>query len=667
MLGLALLPSFNASAGIAGPVSIPGVPPLSALTNPDLVISTPGQSIAAGAYNSITVQNGGTGILQGAVTVDAAVLVQSGGTLNTNCQSLTGAASFTLDAGGTLLICNAAGITASGATGAVQTSGTRSFSSDANYIYSGSGAQVTGSGLPAQVRNLTSTNTATLTLSQALSIRQVLTLNAGNLVLNGRSLTLLSDASGTALIANLGAGAVSGTAVTVKRYIDPSKNAGLGYRHLIAPVANATVAAFGSGGTPPVVNAAYNSAADPTAVMPFPTVYYYDQARLATSPATTISVFDKGWVSPTALTNPASLATQGFTVQLPGASILSFTGLVGNSTGSISLSRASGATATDAGWNLIGNPYPSPLDFSTIPAGQRTNMDAAFYTYESTSQYGGSYRSYVNGVGNQLIGSAQAFFVRVSTGQTVGSLTLNNANRITTYTSQAPVYRGAADSRPRLTLALAGAGLTDELTLYAQTGATAGADSEYDAVKLANSNGLNLASLTPAGEQLAIDGRAAFSTATIPLAVTVPTSGQYTLTAAKLSNLPAGLQAELVDVQTGARTLLAAGAAYAFTAGSSPLAGRFWLNLTPASAPLASAAGLGAPTLALYPNPAHSAVTAVGLTPSTAITVLDVRGRVVLTASPDANGTARLAMPQDLAPGVYVVKNGAQARRLVVE
>ncbi|KAA9338731.1 T9SS type A sorting domain-containing protein [Hymenobacter busanensis] len=572
----------------------------------DLTISTP-QSVPAGSYNNITVTGTGAATLAGDVSVAGTLVVQTGGSLNTNCQNVTGAGSFTLQAGATLSICNAAGITASGATGAVQVTGTRSFSSDANYIYNGSGAQVTGNGLPAQVRNLTSTNTGTLTLSQNLAVREVVTLNAGSLNLNARTLTLLSDAAGTALVANLGAGSVLGTTVTVQRYIDPTLNPGMGYRHLVAPVANATVAAFGSGGTTLVVNPAYNSSTTPNLTTPFPTIFRYDQSRLASSPATTLSAFDKGWASPTNLSDAAQLATTGFTVQLPGASTLSFTGQVGNSSGTISLNRNSGATAADAGWNFIGNPYPSPLDFSTIPAGQRTNMDAAFYTFESTSQYGGQYRSYVNGFGNPLVGTAQAFFVRVSSGQTSGNLALDNSNRVTTYAQQSPVRRGN-DTRPQLTLTLSGQGLTDALTVYAQAGATDGADAEFDAVKLLNSTGLNLASLAIGGQEMAIDGRAAFGSSTlIPLAVWVPRTGSYVFTAEHLGNLPAGLTATLVDQQTGARTVLMSGATYAVTLAGTPAPGRFQLEF--GSRVTAATPAQLAQQVHLYPNPTAGQLT----------------------------------------------------------
>ncbi|MBF9221452.1 LamG-like jellyroll fold domain-containing protein [Hymenobacter ruricola] len=668
-----------------GPVSVSSATltayngPVFTVGYPDVVINTPGQSIAAGTYNSITVNSGGTGTLAGPVTVNSFVTVNNGGTLNTNCQALTGSSGFTLAAGGTLGICSAQGITASGATGAVQVTGPRNFSPDASYVYNGTVAQVTGNGLPAQVRNLTSTNSSALTLSQAVSVAQVLTLNTGNLNLSGRVLTLLSNASGTALVANLGSGFINGTTVTVQRYIDDSLNPGLGYRHLAAPVAGATVAAFGSGGTTPVVNNVYNLAADPGSVNPFPTIYRYDQSRLATSPATTLSAFDKGWVSPVALGDAAPLATTGFTVQLPGASTLSFTGQVGNGFGGITLGRNSGATAADAGLNLIGNPYPSPLDFSTITAAQRNNMDAAFYVFESNSQYGGNYRTYINGAGvSSLVGTAQAFFVRVTAGQTSGSLTLDNSNRITTYAQQAPVRR-TAETRPLVQLDLQGAnGLADAFIAYAESGATAGFDGEYDAPKLTNSSGLNLSSTATTGERLAIEGRPEFLASTVlPLQVGVPAAGTYTLTAAQLLNLPAGLDAYLRDAQTGQVVNLRTQPSYAFTVSnaSALITGRFELVFS-AQGVLATAPAALAAQVAVYPNPATATAfvelpAALGRT-AVAAELVDALGRAVQTLSLPAQGAAahRLDLAK-LATGVYALhlktSAGVIVKKLVVQ
>jgi|GEM_PF-1194374 len=78
-----------------------------------------------------------------------------------------------------------------------------------------------------------------------------------------------------------------------------------------------------------------------------------------------------------------------------------------------------------------------------------------------------------------------------------------------------------------------------------------------------------------------------------------------------------------------------------------------------------SGAGAG---LSLYPNPARGgAATLTGATPGAAVHVLDALGREVLTTTADASGTAALALPARHAPGVYVVRVGATALRLVVD
>lgn len=76
----------------------------------------------------------------------------------------------------------------------------------------------------------------------------------------------------------------------------------------------------------------------------------------------------------------------------------------------------------------------------------------------------------------------------------------------------------------------------------------------------------------------------------------------------------------------------------------------------------------GVAGLALYPNPALGGATLLsGAAPGAAVRVLDALGRPVATATADAAGTAALALPTGLAPGVYVVRAGQRAVRLTVE
>ncbi|UOQ96461.1 Ig-like domain-containing protein [Hymenobacter sp. 5317J-9] len=509
------------------------------------------------------------------------------------------------------------------------------------------------------------------TLSGPAAVQRVLTL-VGSLGTGGQPLTLLSSAAGTALVVNSG-GVVNGAA-TVQRYIDPSLNAGLGYRHYSAPVANTTVADLATSGFAPVVNPTYNASATPTLETPFPTVFGYDQSRLALT--NNLSAFDKGYFSPGALTDPLAVG-RGYTVNIGASQLVDFVGTLNNGTVALGLSRNAGPTAADAGWQLLGNPYPAPLDYSLVAPADRTNLDAAVYVFESTSQYNGQYRSYVNGVGgNPVIPSGQGFFARVSAGQTSGTLTFRNSQRLTSFDAT-PVRRGTSETRPLVQLTLRGATGTasDETYVYFQAGATAGVDAQYDAVKLPNTTGLNLASLA-AGTPLAINGLPYpnAATLTVPLAVAVPVTGTYSLTAAQVLNFPAGAQPYLRDLQLGTLTDLRLTPAYTFTQNAANTAARFELVFGPQQVLGAAAASLAA-QVALFPNPASKAVylelpASLRRTATTAA-LLDAVGRVVLTQALPA-GLATHTLPlTGLASGVYSLRlqteAGVVVKKLVVE
>jgi autotransporter-associated beta strand protein len=94
---------------------------------------------------------------------------------------ITGSGSFTLMAGGTLGITSAGGISSSGATGNIRVGGSRNFSTDADYIYNGLTAQVTGTGLPANVSNLTFDNAGgNVTFSSVCTITNLFAITTGS-------------------------------------------------------------------------------------------------------------------------------------------------------------------------------------------------------------------------------------------------------------------------------------------------------------------------------------------------------------------------------------------------------------------------------------------------------------------------------------------------------
>jgi hypothetical protein len=148
-------------------------------------------------FSGTTIQNYTSG---GTVANTVNFNVNNGAILYTGA-SLLGNGSigtFTLADGGTLGIGDAAGITTSGTTGNIRVTGTRTYNTGANYIYNGSAAQVTGTGLPATVNSLTFNNTVgAITFTAACAVTNDFSITAGSKANLG---TLLSHSAGTLIL-----------------------------------------------------------------------------------------------------------------------------------------------------------------------------------------------------------------------------------------------------------------------------------------------------------------------------------------------------------------------------------------------------------------------------------------------------------------------------------
>ena len=541
-------------------------------------------------------------------------------------------------------------------------------------------AQTIGGTSPTTFQNLTiGLGTASLapaaSLAAPASVRRLLTLY-GDLTVSGQTFTLLSDANNSAQVVNI-SGSVIGTA-SVQRYIDPSRNGGVGYRHYSPPVSGSTVADLTTAGFTPVVNPAYNTVGN--SVTPFPTVYGYNEQRVSTSGNAGSIDFDKGFFSPNSL-GDALNPTQGYTVNIAATANVDFVGALNN--GPFAATGLTRGGQAQSGYHLRGNPYPAPLDWDLmISDGRLTNLDNALYVFKSSGQYTGSYASYIAGVGvnggTNVLPSSQGFFVRTSAAGLSGSLTFTNQERLTTY-NNTPFQRGTADARPQLTLNLHNATATTQAAIYFAQDATAGFDLAFDAYSLPNSNGLTLA--TEAGtDAVAINGQPLLSgpDVVLPLRLAATAPGTYTLAVDNLANLPAAYHAYLRDGLSGTFTDLAATPSISLNlAANSAPGGRFALVFSTQNRVLATASAALAQLATLYPNPAHASATlllpaALRGNQPTAVSVTDNLGRTVLTRTLAAGAMQTLELPlAGLAPGIYAViahtAAGIVAKRLVIE
>ncbi len=177
-------------------------------------------NLAGGNYGDLTIPSGVTATLTGNIYINGTLNVLNGGTLNCGNYfvfSPKGSyGTFYLQSGGTLITADDSGITNFTPLGSIQTF-SRFYSPGAHYIYNGSVAQFTGTGLPSTVLDLTVNNSNGLTLTNPLSVTDSLTLTSGTLSIGNNKLTINSS-TGTIIgagtsnyIATTGTGAVEMT------------------------------------------------------------------------------------------------------------------------------------------------------------------------------------------------------------------------------------------------------------------------------------------------------------------------------------------------------------------------------------------------------------------------------------------------------------------------
>ena len=332
-------------------------------------------------------------------------------------------------------------------------------------VFSGNTQSLSGT-TPVSFNDITIDQGSTTTINTpGQTVNGILLCNG---ILNANDyLTLLSTDTRSALIDGRGTGEVNGN-VTMQKYLP----LGFGYKYLSSPFQASQVSEFSD-----------NMKLDD----PFPAFYRYDESRTTS-----------GWVT---YIDPAGLLEpmQGYSVNFGTTAtpiIFDVTGVVSN--GSISTTLYNHNNTYSKGFNLVGNPYPSPVDWDSPVGWTRVNVDNALYYFQAstTDEYGGTYITYLNGVSSSdsatnLIPSMQGFFVHVSDGAwpVTGSITINNDARVADLTH--PLIKSDADSRPliRLTAEYKNDSVSaDPVVIYFDEKATDKFDGQLDALKLMNTD-----------------------------------------------------------------------------------------------------------------------------------------------------------------------------------
>jgi len=530
-----------------------------------------------------------------------------------------------------------------------------SFTSNGGTLIFAGAVQTLGGTSSTQFTNLTiaaGSNTKIISSGQMVN---GIVLSNDTLNANG-NLTLLSTAAQTALVSGSGSGEVIGN-LTMQRYL-PS---GFGYKYFSSPFTSDMVNDFSS-----EINLATS----------FPDVYSFNE-----------NLSSAGWVN---YTNPSGLLAPlaGYAVNFGSSSApltVSLTGVVNNHTISSPTLYNHNQTYT-LGFNLVGNPYPSPIDWNAAGGWTKTNVDNAIYFFSNgtVSQYTGTYSSYVNGVSSNgvasnIIAAMQGFFIHVSNGTfpVAGLLAVNNTARNLNLTTMFFDYTVPQAPSPFIRLSAGFYDLGpdgDPAAFYFKAGADGAFDKQLDALKLMNTHpGIpNLYAIATDTARLSIYALPDTfdSVETVPLGLITAQDGYISFKATDIENMPAGLYVYLSDTKTGIRQDLQNAPPYRLYLASGEYKNRFFLNFSTKEPAQGGSSG----TLSNGSFNAYSAGGTLfvngGLNPGETgeVRVINLLGQVVLRTEISGNNNQQLN--SNFAPGIYLVNfsapEGIQTKKVLI-
>ena len=328
------------------------------------------QTIPGGTYNNLTINGGSTKntadhlIINGTLTLTA-------GKLDFNNSTLT--------LGGPIINTISQGLKSGG---------------NGNLILNGNNARTINfdQSIPNttnRINTLTNNSVAqTTTLGNELLIANAVIPTSGTIHANG-NLVLISDSTKTARI-GVGTGSYITGDVTVQRYIPESARR---WRFVSSPVTHATIEDWRSEifitgpGTGNTIGTTNSNGFDATASNA-PGIYWYNETL-------TSGDLNTGWTTPT---NASQVLAPGRGYRLfirgdrndinritnanpnQNAVTIDVTGPVNKGDITIPVTFTSSGNLTNDGWNLIGNPYPSPFDWKTFHETGRSGNSGTNYT-----------------------------------------------------------------------------------------------------------------------------------------------------------------------------------------------------------------------------------------------------------------------------------------------
>lgn len=264
---------------------------------------------------------------------------------------------------------------------------------------------------------------------------------------------------------------------------------------------------------------------------------------------------------------------RGYAAIVPAQTTLEIGGAVGN-TSEVSTVAYSGLTNTNAtgdGWQLVSNPFPSPMQWQAPPTG----FDAQAHFWQTSGSYQGTYQPILANPTNPaaLIGSQQAFFVRVNSGP--ASFALPQSYR---RLGDPAFYK--EDLENTFDIIVEAGGFADKTRVrFGSEGETNGFDPMHDANKIKALGAQPTLKTRLRGVDYAINSLSLEDhPMSIPMDLIPGISGQFKFTAKLLDQFSVEAHVYLEDLKLGKIQELTVNPVYNFYADESDDSERFFLH-----------------------------------------------------------------------------------------
>lgn len=521
-------------------------------------------------------------------------------------------------------------------------------------IYTGTGNWTAtdnwSNGLPASASNVTINGTVTvdgtvMCNNLTISTSGAVTVTAGQgLAVNGDLLIQSSDAGTGSFIGAADDYTITGS-TTLQRYLTNYSTGGDNKYHLLSsPVSTQPI-------QPEFV------ANSPAADVDF---YKFDEPTATwINTKTEANAWNAGFES-------NFVVGRGYLVAYPNTPVTkSFTGGTLNSYSSGTPLVITCTNTNAGGWNLIGNPFPSAIDWDLVQVdGLGDGMDAALYYYDHDAA---NYRYYVQlesigslGSGSRYIPAMQGFMVHAKTSGTK-TVSLHNGHRV--HSTQA-FYKSQNEINNLLTVKLQANGKTDEAYILYFDEATESFDGKFDAYKLFSyAEGMpQLYTISADEAMLAINTLPTQSDSkAVALGYKAANAGTHSMSFEGLTSFAQPGSLQLEDKLLGIMHTLNDGS-YEFVSEAGTVNDRFVLHF-------------GAVGISEQPASATLKAYVVGaqlffpLQGEATLEIVDLQGRVLQQSKVSGQGLA--SQPLQLPSGVYVVRltsgQSAQTAKVIVK